>query len=100
MSNRYTSDGKRKSSMTHARRGWTCACGRTVWGNGGKSSHQRACRTHKEVTLASLEESLDEMASGAWGRTLSADTMATFQRRYEREAAQLRVELGLPAREN
>jgi hypothetical protein len=43
MSNLYTADGKRRSSMTHARHTWTCPCGRTVRGNGGKSSHQRAC---------------------------------------------------------
>jgi hypothetical protein len=48
VSTRYTADGKRKSSQTHARRSWTCPCGRTVRGNGGKSSHQRACRTGRK----------------------------------------------------
>ena len=33
--------------MTHAQRSWTCRCGRTVWGNGGKSSHRRACPVYK-----------------------------------------------------
>lgn len=43
MSARYTGDGKRRSSQTHAKRTYTCTCGKTVAGNGGKSSHRRAC---------------------------------------------------------
>jgi hypothetical protein len=43
MSRAYTSDGKRRSSQTHARRVRTCACGRKLRGNGGWSSHLRAC---------------------------------------------------------
>jgi hypothetical protein len=39
----YTSTGKRKSSMTHARRTYTCLCGKECRGNGGWSSHKRAC---------------------------------------------------------
>lgn len=43
MSSRYTSDGRRKSSMTHATRGKACQfCGRVVFGNGGKTSHARS----------------------------------------------------------
>lgn len=43
MSRQYTSDGRRISSMTHARRGHECSlCGRTVFGNGGKVSHGRS----------------------------------------------------------
>lgn len=43
MSARYTADGRRLSSMTHARRGHKCEfCDRTVFGNGGKVSHGRA----------------------------------------------------------
>lgn len=43
MSSRYTGDGRRKSSMTHAKRGHTCDfCGRVVFGNGGEVSHARA----------------------------------------------------------
>jgi hypothetical protein len=36
-------DGKRRSSMTHANRSYICTCGKTVSGNGGKSSHRKAC---------------------------------------------------------
>lgn len=57
MSKSYTADGKRRSSMTHARRAYTCAgCGRVVYGNGGRSSHQRSCEDYKIVHLASLEK--------------------------------------------
>ncbi|WP_396908135.1 hypothetical protein [Mycolicibacterium sp.] len=43
MSSRYTSDGRRRSSMTHARRGHECSlCGQVVFGNGGKVSHGRS----------------------------------------------------------
>lgn len=42
MSKAYTADGKRRSSMTHARRGHECSiCGRTVFGNGGRVAHGR-----------------------------------------------------------
>lgn len=43
MSSRYTNNGKRLSSMVHAQRTHTCTCGKVVTGNGGKSSHRRAC---------------------------------------------------------
>jgi hypothetical protein len=45
MSGQYTESGKRRSSMTHANHSWTCPCGRKVYGNGGRSSHQRAITT-------------------------------------------------------
>jgi hypothetical protein len=47
MSSRYTADGKRRSSMTHAERSHHCPCGRTLWGNGGWASHKRACPVYK-----------------------------------------------------
>jgi hypothetical protein len=43
MSNRYTADGKRRSSQTHARRTYECTCGKVVAGNGGRASHRKAC---------------------------------------------------------
>lgn len=46
MSSRYTADGKRRSSMTHATRAYTCSgqdgCGKVVHGNGARSSHRAA----------------------------------------------------------
>jgi hypothetical protein len=42
MTRGYTSDGRRISSMTHARRGKDCEfCGKRVYGNGGQVSHAR-----------------------------------------------------------
>ncbi len=42
MSGAYTSDGRRRSSMTHAGRGHECSlCGKVVFGNGGVVSHGR-----------------------------------------------------------
>jgi hypothetical protein len=42
MSGAYTSDGRRKSSITHSTRGHECdLCKRVVFGNGGKVSHGR-----------------------------------------------------------
>lgn len=43
MSRLYTADGKRRSSMSHAKHSWRCSCGRIVRGNGGRSSHRKAC---------------------------------------------------------
>jgi hypothetical protein len=65
MSKQYTADGKRKSSMVHATHPWTCECGRTVMGNGGKSGHQRACRVWLEHWLGSLEKMLAREGEGA-----------------------------------
>lgn len=44
MSRTHTADGRRLSSMTHARRGHTCdlpGCDRVSFGNGGQVSHGR-----------------------------------------------------------
>jgi hypothetical protein len=58
MSARYTADGKRRSSMAHARHQWTCPCGRVCRGNGGKSSHQRACLVWAAEALRIAENML------------------------------------------
>ena len=43
MSSRYTADGRRISSMTHAKRSHTCdLCGHVGFGNGSEASHGRA----------------------------------------------------------
>ena len=64
MSKGYTSDGKRISASTHARRSWTCCCGKVVSGNGGRSSHQRACLAYMSEILAHHERQLAELISG------------------------------------
>jgi hypothetical protein len=43
MSKAYTSNGKRRSSMTHAGHGHECKfCDKVSFGNGGKVAHGRA----------------------------------------------------------
>lgn len=88
MSKQYTSDGKRKSSMTHATRLWTCDCGRTVAGNGGKSSHQRACNVWAEHEVRRMERFLASIK----GRTFVTETQA----KAEEKRDQLRRQLHYP----
>jgi hypothetical protein len=57
---------RRASSSRHADRGFTCACGRTVYGNGGTSSHKRACRTYKVARYIRLGQGL---MAGRWDAT-------------------------------
>ena len=52
MSTAYTTNGKRRSSMTHARRTYTCVCGKKCRGNGGWSSHKAACQQWIEARAA------------------------------------------------
>lgn len=49
MSSQYLSDGRRRSSMTHATHSQVCDCGRRVFGNGGWSSHARACLVYRQT---------------------------------------------------
>ncbi|HEV6967427.1 hypothetical protein [Roseateles sp.] len=49
----YTANGKRRSSMTHATRSYTCTCGKVCRGNGGWSSHKRACADYQAAREAS-----------------------------------------------
>ena len=52
----YTSDGKRRSSKTHAKRVRTCLCGKVCRGNGGWSSHRRACLKVKAFRAANAPQ--------------------------------------------
>lgn len=88
VSARYTSDGKRKSSMTHARRSWDCDCGQRCWGNGGKASHQRACvvAMQSKVDLyVRLEESGRERGSSAHWTSDAALWQEMLNARVEKE---------------
>lgn len=50
MSKAYTVNGKRISSMTHAKKGHTCdLCGFVAFGNGGKVSHGRRHVRHGQA---------------------------------------------------
>lgn len=52
MSRTHTSNGKRRSSQAHARRVHVCVCGRSLVGNGGWSSHKKACPKFIEASNA------------------------------------------------
>jgi hypothetical protein len=81
----YTADGKRRSSQTHARHTWKCECGRVLNGNGGISSHKRACRVWAEYWLPRLDELI---ASGMLPET---------QARLQHERDELRARHGIGA---
>lgn len=86
-------DIRRQRASRYADRSWTCPCGRTVWGNGGKSSHKRACRTYKQNRLDGLVETLAEIDAGTRGKRLRPVMVERFRRQYEAEAERLRAEL-------
>jgi len=74
----YTSDGKRRSSMKHADRVHTCVCGKECRGNGGWSSHKRACALWQEAVTASRAKY--EAALIAEGRADLVADLAAFRR--------------------
>ena len=84
----YTNNGKRKSSMVHAGRSWTCPCGRVCWGNGGKSSHQRSCRAAKESALET-ERSLIVTLRGMANTSVTREAIARHEANAERLEADL-----------
>jgi hypothetical protein len=71
----------------HAERSWTCACGRTIQGNGGKTSHQRACREYKEGKLASMKRSVAK-----WDKK-GDPLQGTIREKWEGEIKELEREL-------
>lgn len=83
MSSRYAVGGKRKSSMVHATRTWTCLCGKKVTGNGGKAGHRRACKVWAEDKLPRVEAMLAD------------PSMRAIWPKLERERDQFRECLGL-----
>ena len=46
------SDKRKAQARKHARREYTCSCGRVCLGNGGWSSHKRACPVLAEKRAA------------------------------------------------
>ena len=42
---------RRESARKHASRTWTCRCGKVCRGNGGKTSHQSACKEWQQAML-------------------------------------------------
>jgi hypothetical protein len=79
--------------MTHANHTWTCPCGRTVRGNGGKSSHQRACTVWAAEALRIAEMMLDHWSYP--NHRASYSVAADKRAQYAAERDQLRERLGL-----
>ena len=79
--------------MTHANRGWICECGKRVFGNGGKSSHQRSCRVWAEHQLPHVERMLAHYVPG--GDLAHVSIAAEFRAKYEAQRDALRARLGL-----
>jgi hypothetical protein len=52
--------------MGHARHAWTCPCGKTVRGNGGRASHRRACDIWAEEELARLKRMLADVPAAQY----------------------------------
>lgn len=51
----FTDNGKRRSSQTHAKRTYTCVCGKICRGNGGWSSHKKVCEQWQLAVAARRE---------------------------------------------
>ena len=79
---------------------WTCVCGRTVRGNGGQSSHKRACRPWMEHKLAENEKVLTGIADGTWGNKARPGLVEQFRQQAEHNRDNLRQRLGLTVSED
>lgn len=90
MSRTHTSDGKRRSSQTHARRGHPCQfCDYIAYGNGGKVSHARAhVRRGEAVELVKEYVTWPPMTSRSFLPATDFDLIAEFESRgYVRNPA-------------
>ena len=74
---------------------WTCVCGRVCRGNGGRSSHQRACREWKLERLRRTEAALAQPDTGDMRSKLRRQLRPT----WVLTCARLRRELGLSENE-
>lgn len=85
-----------RAARTHAGRTWTCACGRVCRGNGGRSSHQRACLTYKRDRLDRLAKVLHDIALGTWPHRasgMSDDLTQKYRHQYGLDYVRLRREI-------
>lgn len=58
-------DARRRAAQVHAGRKHTCVCGKVVFGNGGQSSHQKACRVFQATLLGYYKEAEVQYAEHA-----------------------------------
>ena len=81
MSSRYTADGKRRSSQTHAGRGHTCElCGAVSFGNGGKVSHGRVHVRRGEAVELYIDHGWPPISHRVFLAPDATETIARFIR--------------------
>lgn len=56
------SDKRRAQARKHAERRYVCSCGRVCSGNGGWSSHKRACAVYQEARANARKRSTEDAA--------------------------------------
>jgi hypothetical protein len=90
-----TSNRKRDdpSVRAHALRTWTCPCGTTVRGNGGKTSHQRACRTWTQHLIERSERTVAQIDAGTYSTRMSPEWLADLRTRAVEAVTQLTARL-------
>lgn len=71
---------RHRAAQRHAERPWTCECGKICWGNGGKSSHKRACIVYMTSMIA-------------WHKATAARTRVGEIERHLAIAEQLEAEI-------
>jgi hypothetical protein len=76
-------------AKVHADRSWECSCGKKVWGNGGKSSHQRSCETYQQRTLDFLRRQLAGLAGKDFLQVTERDRRDRYRKRIEDHEAAL-----------
>jgi hypothetical protein len=85
---------RKRAAGRHASRSWICDCGRTLNGNGGISSHRRACPAWKKRVLERSRKALAEIES-----MKPEDSLYRYQQdrlpSLRRQIAQLEVDLGV-----
>lgn len=91
-----TSPARSRAARTHAGRTWTCpGCGLVCRGNGGQSSHRRACLDYKRDRLTRLAHVLRDIARGTWPRRAAAraDLTEKYRHQYGLDYVRLRREI-------
>lgn len=80
---------RRQAAGRHALDVWTCVCGRVCRGNGGQSSHKRACRQWKAHRLAAFERAVATLEGRPDPSNYQARTLDSYRRSIERLRSEL-----------
>lgn len=76
--------GVKRAASVHASRTWTCPCGKVCKGNGGQSSHKKACAHYERAKYVRIGSCL---LRGIY------DGLPHHKRQYETEFERLRLKL-------